>query len=140
MSNSRVNRIFSDISFDSEVIIILIKISFAKSKMTGILLFFSRCIWHKMTALSFHFIGSLPSTNNDFSHTSHCLRVTTHHGDSACVVQNIFSSNGLFTNTTFSERHIFCDSRTQMMTDHQHIKMLIDGIHREGPRRVGRGG
>ena len=35
---------------------------------------------------------------------------------------------------------IFRDRRVEMVADHQHIEMLVDRIHREGARRIGRGG
>ena len=39
-----------------------------------------------MTALGFHFISRLPRANNNFSHASHRLRITTHHGDGTHVL------------------------------------------------------
>ena len=38
----------------------------------------------------------------------------------------------------FGKRDILGNARVEMMTDHQHVEMLVDGVDRERPRRIGR--
>ena len=55
-------------------------------------------------------------------------------------MQHVFGGDGFPTNTGFCKRHVLGDIRVEMVTDHQHVQVLVDGIHRVGQRRVGGGG
>ena len=40
----------------------------------------------------------------------------------------------------FGEGDVFGDARVEMVADHQHVEMLVDGVDRVGPGRIGRAG
>jgi hypothetical protein len=54
-------------------------------------------------------------------------------------VQNVLRSDGLFPDATLGKRKIFGDRGIEMVAHHQHVQMLVDGVARERPRRIGRG-
>jgi hypothetical protein len=41
-------------------------------------------------------------------------------------------------NARLGERDVLGDPRVQVVADHEHVEVLVDGVHRVGPRRVGR--
>ena len=51
-------------------------------------------------------------------------------------MKDIFGGDGFAPDPAFGESDVFRDLGVQMMTDHQHIEMLVEGVHRVGPRRV----
>ena len=85
-----------------------------------------------------HFVGSLPSSADHFSDSSHGLRVRSDQAKCTEVVKDILCCNGFSANARFGERNIFGNLRVQMMTDHQHIQVLVDGINGEGACGVSR--
>lgn len=46
------------------------------------------------------------------------------------VMQNVFSGNGFLADPAFCKSNILGNIAVQMMTNHQHVQMLIDGIDR----------
>ena len=52
-------------------------------------------------------------------------------------MQHVFRGDGLPTNAGFGKRHVLGDIRVEVMTNHQHVEMLVDGVHRVGQGRVG---
>ena len=118
MRDGGVDGVFGDIAFDTEVVV------------TG-------GIFCQRTALDFHFMRGLPGADNHLTNTAHGLRVGGHHGKRAQVMENIFGSDGFAADTAFRKRNILGNGRIQMVADHKHIEMLIYGIDREWPRRIG---
>ena len=55
-------------------------------------------------------------------------------------MQDVLGSNRLLADSAFSESQVLGNRGVEVMTDHQHIDMLIKGIDGVGARRVGRGG
>src|SRR5438105_9093560 len=53
-------------------------------------------------------------------------------------MQDVFGRDGLGPDAALRERDVLGYLRIQMMTNHKHIEMLGDGIHRVWTRRVGR--
>ena len=80
-------------------------------------------------ALHFHFVGCLPSARDHLADSSHCLGIGRNHRECAEVMQNIFRRDGFTANTGFRKRDIFRNGGVEMVTNHQHIEMLIDRIH-----------
>ena len=64
VSNCRVDGVFSDIAFGTEVVMSI--------GITG-----------QLATLLLHFVCGLPSANDDFAHTSHRLAVRAKHADGA---------------------------------------------------------
>ena len=51
----------------------------------------------------------------------------------------ILGGDRLSPDAAFGKRDVFGNPRIQMMADHQHVEVLVDGVDRERPRGVGRG-
>ena len=76
-------------------------------------------------------MGSLPSANDDFSNSSHCLRIRRHDAYCTHVVQEIFCRDRFLANARFGKLDIFRNVFVELMTHHQHIFVFIkcvDGI------------
>ena len=54
-------------------------------------------------------------------------------------MQDILGGNRLAPDAAFGKGHVFGDRLVQMMTDHQHVQMLVHRVDRKRPRRIGRG-
>ena len=89
-----------------------------------------------VTTLRFHFISGLPRANNDLSYAPHRLRVAAHHGDGAHICKMSSAAIVPAADTTFSKSHILGDGY-EVVADHEHVQVLIDGIDRKGTRRIG---
>ena len=55
-------------------------------------------------------------------------------------MQDVLGGDGLAPDARLGKSHILRDAGIEMMADHEHVEMLIDGIDGVGPRRIGRGG
>lgn len=55
-------------------------------------------------------------------------------------MQNIFGSDRFPANARFGEGDVFSDIWIEMVADHQHVEMFIDGVDGIRQRRVGGGG
>ena len=55
-------------------------------------------------------------------------------------MQNIFGGDGLPANTAFGESDIFRNAIIEVMADHQHVEMFVDGVDSERPGWIGRRG
>ena len=90
-------------------------------------------------ALHFHFVGGLPATQNHLTHSSHGLAVRAEHADGAQVVQNVFCGNGFFSYATLGKRQVLGNGGVQMVADHQHVHMFIQGVDGVRSGGIGRG-
>src|SRR6185436_8430499 len=90
--------------------------------------------------LRFHFMRGLPGARDDFADATHSLGITAHHADGAEVVQNIFGRDGFTANAAFGEGDVFGQARIEVMTDHQHVEMFVDGVDRVWAGGIGRAG
>ena len=97
-------------------------------------------ILRKGSTLPFHLAGGLPGAGDDFSHTSHSLRVRAHHAEDAHVMENIFCGNGFRTDPGICKSYVFWDPLIQMVANHQHVQMLIQSIYCIRHGRVSRRG
>mmetsp|Transcript_23960 Transcript_23960/g.43736 ORF Transcript_23960/g.43736 Transcript_23960/m.43736 type:complete len:526 (-) Transcript_23960:708-2285(-) len=91
----------------------------------------------KTATLFLHLISGLPGAYEDFAHPAHGLTVRCDDRKGAHVVQDIFGGDGLATDTAFGERHVLGDRFVEVVTDHEHIEMLFERVHRKGARWVG---
>ncbi|MNS54294.1 hypothetical protein D3C72_870780 [compost metagenome] len=53
-------------------------------------------------------------------------------------MEDVFGGNRLAADTAFGERDVFGNARVQVVADHQHVEVFIDGVAGERPGRVGR--
>ena len=118
--NRRINRVFRHVAFYSEIIVVLAFI-------------FGQC-----AALHFHFMRCLPRPCDDFTDTTHRLRIRTHHAKNAQIMQNILCCNGFRANPRVRKSHIFWNIFVQMVTNHEHIEVFINRIDGKRACRIGR--
>ena len=118
MRNGWIDGIFCNIAFYTEIVI---SFSF---------------VFRKGPPLIFHFAGCLPGTCDNFSYTSHCLGIGTHHTENSHVVKNVFRCNGLRTDTGVCKSHVLRNFFVQMVAYHQHVQMLVQRIYRIRHGRV----
>src|SRR5690554_4778566 len=89
-------------------------------------------------ALRLHLVGSLPGAQYNLADAPHGLRVGTHDREGAQIVQNVFRCDGLTPYAAFGESDVFGDGRIQMVANHQHVQVFVDGVGGEGHGRIGR--
>ena len=92
------------------------------------------------TALTLHLVGGLPRPDDHLTDPAHRLRVRGHHADRAEIVQHVLGGDRLGADARFGEREVLGDPRVEVVADHQHVEMLVHGVHGERHRRVGRRG
>ncbi len=92
----------------------------------------------KRAALHLHLVRRLPGARDHFTDPSHGLRVAGDHAEYAQVVKDILRRDGLGTNAALGERNVLRHQRIQVMTYHQHVQMLGDGVHGIRPRGIRR--
>ena len=68
---------------------------------------------------------------------AHRLRVAADHRDGADVVQQILGGDRRRPDTALGEREILWNAGVQVVTHHQHVEMLVEGVDGMRPRRVG---
>src|SRR5579883_3587532 len=55
-------------------------------------------------------------------------------------MQDVLRRDGLLADAALGKRQVLGDRRIEMMTNHQHVEMLVDGVAGKWARRVGGGG
>lgn len=81
LRNRRIDRVLADVPLHPEVI------------GTGALVFF------KCSALHFVLMRRVPSAKDDFTTTTHGLRIGRHHRNGTKIVEDVFCSNRFSTDT-----------------------------------------
>mmetsp|Transcript_24303 Transcript_24303/g.37461 ORF Transcript_24303/g.37461 Transcript_24303/m.37461 type:complete len:405 (+) Transcript_24303:486-1700(+) len=130
MRNTRINGILGDVTLDTLIVHETERTIHPHSKLPRLILL-------QLTTLHLHLMRRLPRTRNHLTHATHRLRIARNNGDRPHIVQNILGSNRLPTNARLRKGHILLKRLIQMMTHHEHIQMLIDGIGSIRPRRIG---
>lgn len=87
--------------------------------------------------LRFILVSCVPSPENDLAASPHGLRVGAHHADGAEVVKHVLCGNSLVANPALGEGDIFGDVSRQVVADHEHVQVLVEGVHGVWPSRVG---
>nr|GEW53102.1 chaperone protein DnaJ A6, chloroplastic [Tanacetum cinerariifolium] len=121
VSDSRVDGVLGDVAFGAEVVV-----AFAVTRQCA--------------ALAFHFVGGLPGAHDHLANPAHGLAVGAEHRERAQVMQDVFGGNGLAADAAFGERDVLGDAGVEVMADHQHVQVLVDGVAGERAGRVGRAG
>ena len=92
----------------------------------------------ELPALELHLVRRLPGPDDDLADAAHRLRIRRQHRERSQVVQDVLGGDRLAPDTRFGERDVLGDSRIEVMAHHQHVQVLIDGVDRIRPRRIGR--
>ena len=116
--DGRADGVFGDIAFGTRVVV-ADRVAVERAK------------------LRLHLVRCLPGADDHLADAAHGLRVGADHAQAAAVMQDILGRDRFRANPAFGEGHVFRNGARQVVTDHEHVEMLVDGIDREGPRRVG---
>ena len=119
MRDGRVDGVFGDIALDPHIVIV------------------ARFRW-QASALYLHLVRRLPGADDDFANAAHGLTVRGDDRKRPHVMKDVFSSDRLASDAAFGKGNILGDGFVQMMTDHQHVQMFLQRVHRIGTRRIGR--
>ena len=122
MRQRRIDRVLRDVALGAEVVV-------ARAVVLG-----------QRAALHLHLVRRLPRARDDLADAAHGLRVRRDHRERAQVVQDVLGRDGLAANARLGERDVLGNAGVQVMADHQHVEMLVDGVDGVRPRRVRRGG
>jgi hypothetical protein len=88
-------------------------------------------------AIAAQLVRGLPGPRDHLTDAAHRLAVARHHADGADVVQHVLGGNRLAADATFGEGHVFRHVLVEVMTDHEHVQMLVEGVDGERPRGIG---
>ena len=119
MGQGWVDRVFGEVALDPKIVVALI-------------------VFGQWAALALHLVGGLPGADDDFADPPHRLAVRRHHAEGAEIVQDVLGGDRLAPDAALGEGDILGDARVEVVAHHQHVEMLVDGVDRVGPRRVGR--
>ena len=120
VGDRRVDGDLGDVALDAEVVVV-----------AGLL--------RQAAALDAHLVGGLEGADDDLADAAHGLAVGGDHREGADVVEDVLRRDGLLADAALGEGDVLRDRRVEVVADHEHVEMLVDGVDRVGPRRVGRG-
>ncbi|GIT06256.1 MAG: hypothetical protein CM1200mP29_16670 [Verrucomicrobiota bacterium] len=92
----------------------------------------------EFTELLLHFVSRLPGAN-DHLPTRPIAWLSLDMIENAPMSCRIPRLQSFGPDARLSKRDVLGNLRVEVMTDHQHVEMLLDGVDGERPRRVGRG-
>ena len=121
VGDRRVDRVLGDVALGAEVVVL--------ARLAG-----------QAPALAAHLVGGLPGADHDLADPAHRLAVGGHHREGAEVVQDVLGRDRLLADAALGEGHVLGDARVEVVAHHQHVEVLVHGVDRVGPRRVGGGG
>lgn len=107
LSNGGIDCVLADVSLDAEVV----------GACTFILL--------QYAPLQLVLVSRVPRSEDNFATTTHGLGVGRHHADGPEVMEDIFGGDCFRADPRLRKRHVFRDVLGQMMTDHEHVKVLV---------------
>ena len=87
-------------------------------------------------SLRLHLGGGLPRAGDHLADSSHGLRVRRHDTDGAHVMEDILRGDGLGADPRLGEGDVFGDGLVEVVTHHEHVEMLVDGVLGVRSRRV----
>ena len=93
-------------------------------------------IFFQRTPLHLVLMRRIPRPQDDFAAAAHGLRVRGHHADGAEVVQHVFGRNGLGADARFGEGDVFRNVAREVVADHEHVEVLVEGVEGVGARGV----
>ena len=120
MCHRRIDRVLGDVTLDAVVVV---------AGTVGV----------QRAALLFHLIRCLPGARDDLADTPHGLRIARHHGEDTHIMQHVLCRNGFRPNAAVRKGDVLGIGFVEVVADHQHIQMLIDGVARIRHGRISRG-
>lgn len=118
LRDGRVDGILADVAFDAEVV------------RAGALVLLEG------PTLCLVLVRGVPGAQDHLAAAAHGLRIRGHHADGAEVVQDVLGGDGLGADPGLGEGDILGDVLGQMMTDHQHVQVFVQGVHGKRTRWV----
>lgn len=85
-------------------------------------------------------VGRVPGAQDDLAAAAHGLGVGAHHADGAEVVQDVLGGDGLGADAALGEGHVLGYVAGEVVADHEHVEVLVEGVAGEGAGGVGRRG
>ena len=89
-------------------------------------------------ALVLHLAGELPGPADHLADAPHPLAVGAEHRDRADVVQHVLRRHRPLADAALREGHVLRHGRVQVVADHDHVQVLVEGVDRVGVGRVRR--
>ena len=83
-----------------------------------------------------HDVRGLPGAQDDLADPAHRLGVGADHRDRAEVVQQVLGGDRRRPDPALGEGEVLRDGAVQVVADHEHVEVLVEGVHRVRPGRV----
>ncbi|ESU51923.1 hypothetical protein P376_0101 [Streptomyces sp. HCCB10043] len=87
-----------------------------------------------------HHMGGLPGPQDHLADPPHGLRVRGDDRDGAEVVEDVLGRDGGGPDPGLGERQVLGDGGVEVVADHQHVEVFLDGVDGVRPGGVGRAG
>lgn len=84
-----------------------------------------------------HHMGDLPGAADDLTDAAHGLGVGGGDGEGPYVVQDVLGRDGTGPDAGLGEGEVLGDARVEVVADHQHVEVFVDGVDGVRERRVG---
>ena len=120
MGDRRVDRVLGDEPLDSFIVV-------------------AGAVAGERSKLHLHFVGRLPGPNDHLTDPAHRLRIRAHHAENSAVMKDILGPDRLGPNPAFGKSDVLGNASREVVTNHQHIKVLVDRVDSKRPGRVGAG-
>ncbi len=88
-------------------------------------------------SLILHLRSQLPGPANDLIDAPHSLAVGAQHRDGPEIMEDVFGGDRLSANAAFGECHVLRDRRIEVVANHRHVEMFVEGVHCVRVCRVG---
>ena len=120
VGDGRVDGVLGDVALDAEVVVAAVSVGVERAE------------------LHLHLVGGLPGADDrprrcgpwPGSRSSSCEMAPQ-------VVEDVLGGDGLGADAAFGEGDVLGNARIEVVADHQHVEMLVDGVDREGAGGVG---
>ena len=122
MRQGWIHRVLAHVSLDPEVV------------RSGVFV-----LWQG-ASLKLVLVCRVPRSQDDLTAATHGLRVRRHHADGAEVVQDVFGGDGLSAYARLGKGNVLGDVLGEVVADHEHINVLVQGVARVRTGGVRRGG
>ncbi len=120
MRDGRIDGVFRHVPLHAEVVVAVVVV----------------LILRQRTALLLHLVGGLPCAGDDLADAAHRLGIGAHHGDQSHIVQHVLRADGLRADARIREGDVFGHMAVEVMRDHHHVEMLVDGVACERHGRI----
>ena len=84
--------------------------------------------------------GGLPGSDGHLADAAHGLAVAADHGEGAHVVQDVLGGDGFAADAGFGEGDVLGDGGVEVVADHEHVEVFVEGVGGVGAGGVGAAG